>query len=79
MPFKCDRYPAVVALRNKCLVMQDNKYWYFNFYCQLAWEMERQLWIAFHKNDQNDKCYLNLVSRDVLMKIIFFFLDPVFE
>lgn len=36
----------------------------------LEWKIERLVWLAFEKNDNNDNCGLSTVPKDVLKHIL---------
>ena len=38
----------------------------------ISWQLQRLIWIAFHENEQNDKCFVALLSKDVVKYILSF-------
>lgn len=50
--------------------MQNNACFYFNFKCNVSWEVQRLLWIAFKKNDANDECYLKRLPKILICFVI---------
>lgn len=41
---------------------------------KLSWEIHRLLWIGYYKNQDNDNCIFSQLSKDIIKKIIKFFL-----
>ena len=39
-------------------------------YMPMVWNLERLLWIAYYKNDCNKKCFLRLMSKDIIIYIL---------
>ena len=37
-----------------------------------TWKRERQVWIAFHKNNENGQCYFALLPKDIIKHILSF-------
>ena len=58
-------------------VSQDKKYFLFKInVIYVEWKQIRLIWIAFYKNDKNDKCLIKIISKDSL-KHILTFLGPI--
>ena len=66
-------------MNDKCIVWQNNFYYYFNIYSNLSWRIERILWIAYYKNDQNDQCLIDYLPKDILITIIAFLRGSIFH
>ena len=61
------------------LVIHEKKYFTFNIYTHyIEWKHARIIWIAFYKNNQNKKCFIDTLGKDVV-KIIFNFLGKIIE
>ena len=53
--------------------MQDKNYFSFNILLhRISWNIIRLLFIGFYKNDLNNRCYINLLSNDLINHIIKF-------
>ena len=53
--------------------MQDNNYFSFNIlFYRISWNILRLIWIGFYKNENNKKCNLYLLSKDLIKYIIKF-------
>ena len=74
IPFDCKSYPAV----NKCgdakfLIMCDRNYCLLNYDIHyVSSRMERIIWIAFYKNNTNDKCFIKILPKDIILYILYF-------
>ena len=40
----------------------------------LQWKIARLVWIAFYKNEKNDKCFIDKLPKDILTNYILKFL-----
>ena len=55
------------------IVMHKTNYMHFKIYTHyITWSSERIIWIAFYKNDKNDKCLIKQLPKDVIHFIIGF-------
>ena len=77
IPFECTLYPGTSVDWNSNRVNQNiivlHKYDCFVFdFClhYLSWEVARIVWIGFEKNVNNDKCLLNLLSKDLIKHVL---------
>ena len=43
------------------------------------WNIERQIWIAFYKNNKNNKCFIDLLPKDIVKKILFICRKSIFD
>ena len=43
----------------------------------ISWYQERMIWLAFYKNIQNEKCFINELPKDIIKYILVFFGDRV--
>ena len=58
-------------------VSQDYEYFLFKINVNyIEWKQLRLIWIAFYKNDDNDKCLMKIISKDAIKHIITF-LGPI--
>ena len=58
-------------------VSQDYEYFLFKINVNyIEWKQLRLIWIAFYKNDDNDKCLIKIISKDSIKHIITF-LAPI--
>ena len=80
LPIKCVAKPATIICNNtnkyyetNVIVLSVHKYFSFNIllHC-VKWDIIRIIWIGFYKNDNNDKCLLNLLPKDVIKHIVKF-------
>lgn len=84
MGFRARYFPAIMQIRNNdkesphkrsIIVMHDNDYESFDLfsYCGfIEWNIVRLIWIAFLKNDDNDKCMIRLLPKDIVNHVIKF-------
>ena len=55
------------------LVVQEHNYCKFTIYRHyLKPTIERQIWIGFYKNDDNNKCFIKKLPKDVIIYIFSF-------
>ena len=55
------------------IVMQKYNYYSFNVLLhRISWKILCLIWIGFYKNENNKKCYLYLLSKDLILHIIKF-------
>ena len=55
--------------------MEETSCAYFNVFCDiLQWKIARLIWIAFEKNENNDKCYMAKLPKDIITNYIFKFI-----
>ena len=91
LPFACVERPLGIIHNNHIHVMGKNfgtkehfsinltklfsdfgmKYQQTTFF----WKHERLIWIAFEKNLQNKNCFIHLLSKDVLLKLLDYLRD----
>ena len=53
------------------MVFQQKNYFVFDILLN-KWNIERIIWIAFYKNDKNDKCFIDTLPKDVVLYILTF-------
>ena len=73
LPFECDEYPTVTLCNDEksILVLHGREYFIFDIYKHyIEWNVERLIWIAFYKNDKNDKCLIKQLSKDLIIYIL---------
>ena len=74
MPFDCHSYPGVMMKCNgdeKLLILQEKNYFYFNIYVDyLESKIERIIWIGFYKNNENNKCLIKTLPKDLIIYIL---------
>ena len=73
MPFECEYYPSVLKCNNdsSIIICQNNNYCLFNIYKHYVSSIvERLIWIGFHKNDENKKCLINKLPKDLILYIL---------
>ena len=63
--------------KQNCIVIQKHSYFTFNLNSimnlhQFPWKLERLVWIAYEKNENNENCLLATVAKDVILHIISF-------
>ena len=82
LPFSCTMTPASILIDDSCLVLQDCRYCLldlkklfnkvgcmyggYGFDVRLNWKFERIIWIAFYKNNENDKCLIDQLPKDIV-------------
>ena len=55
------------------IVMYGHNYFSFNILLhRIKWNILRIIWIGFYENMNNNKCYIDLLSKDVILHIIKF-------
>ena len=83
MPFSARYFPASITIRgNKAapnkksiMIMHDHFYWSFDVFSNygfIDWKIERLIWIAFLKNDENDKCLIKKLPKDIVKHVMKF-------
>ena len=80
MPFFCDNYPATATCTMKdkygefqsMIVLQDQNQFIFDIYVDnIDWNIEKLLWIAFYKNNNNNSdCLLAKLPKDLIRYIV---------
>ena len=73
MPIRCNRYPAVQKLNNNknLLIVQSINYGIINMYLHYVEpSVERIIWIAFYKNNDNNKCFFKTIPKDLVTYIL---------
>ena len=73
LPFGCIDWPATALCNNgqSMLVFQNEDYFMFNIVLG-KWNIERIIWIAFYKNDENDKCLIDTLPKDIVEYVLSF-------
>ena len=74
-------FPAVTSCNQgqSIVVLQGNKQFIFDIYrYYIEWDVARIIWIGFYKNEQNDKCCIDALPKD-LVKYIFLLLGGVYD
>ena len=67
----------IVKLNPIMVVAQENNWFYFTiniFY--IEWKIARLIWIGFYNNDDNEKCLLVKLSKDII-RFLFSFLGTL--
>ena len=77
MPFDCDDNPATVARNMKdkscqsIIVLQGLEHFVFDVYINyIEWDIARIIWIAFYKNDKNEKCLISQLPKDLVKFVL---------
>ena len=75
MPFDCEKYPSVMMMKcngdDKLLILNGKNYFYFNIYINyIELKIERIIWIGFYKNNENDKCLIKTLPKDLIIEIL---------
>ena len=80
LPAKCHSYIATTMLtNNQCLaITYDKEYFVFDLCATMLWKIERLIWIAYLKEEKNDKCYFNKLPKDLVKKILNSYLKQSF-
>ena len=54
------------------IVMQDRNYYSIKiiFDREMDWKTIRLIWIAFHKNELNEECFLSKLPKDLIKYVI---------
>ena len=68
---------TVIFISKKDII--QNCIYYLNINYPLPWSMQRLLWIAFYKNDQNKKCILKCLPKVLVQQIIALCQHSVFD
>ena len=70
-----ESYPAVMSCNNdKCiLIVSRHSYCKLNIYKHyIEPAIERIMWIAFYKNDNNNHCLIKKLPKELLFEILYF-------
>ena len=52
------------------LVMQDYSYFIFKIYVHyIEWNQARIIWIGFYKNQDNKKCFIAKLPKDIVKQL----------
>ena len=66
--------PAVIKCNGdagRIIIVQQQNYCLLNVYAHFVEPtVERIIWIAFHKNGNNDKCLLKTLPKDLILYIL---------
>ena len=58
--------------------MQESSYFFCCFYSgYIEWKIVRQIWIGFYNNQNNEKCKIQLLPKDIVGHIITFLGTPM--
>ena len=60
--------------RTQIVYTNENEYGYFTIYHRVNWDAIRLIWIAFYKNNKNNKCKFDNLGKDTIMYILHFLL-----
>lgn len=81
--FNCRDYPATAVMDvqgdSVFFIIQRQNYSCFDIYTGLSWGVERQIWIGFHKNEMNDKCFIQMLPKDIVKKILDMLVSSTFD
>ena len=56
---------------DKLLILHDKNYFYFNIYINyIDSKIERIIWIGFYKNNENAKCLIQTLPKDLIIEIL---------
>ena len=67
----CGSGPTVHETKDGILVLQHKSCAYFKVFTDiLDWKIVRLIWIAFYKNDKNDKCLIKRLPKDIITNYI---------
>ena len=67
-------YPSLAILRKSIvLIMQENKYSHFVVFSGcIEWKIVRLIWIGFYNNENNDKCLIKTLPKDIIKLVVSF-------
>ena len=67
----CGYSPTVHEINDGIVIMQDTRCAYFKIFTDiLEWKIVRLIWIAFYKNEKNDKCLINTLPKDIITNYV---------
>ena len=73
---QCQLFPATRIFYDKgdpnpnILVMQEYKYFIFKIYVHyIEWNQARIVWIGFYKNENNPKCLIAKLPKDIVKQL----------
>ena len=56
----------------KLLVLYQKNYFHLNIYTNyIESKIERIIWIGFYKNNENDKCLIKTLPKDLIIHILY--------
>ena len=75
LPFDCGATPTIFETNDGIIVIQGQECAYFKVIGNnLKWDIERLIWIAFYKNEKNEKCFIDKLPKDIIKHYIINFL-----
>ena len=73
MPFGAQINPVLSKYNNdkSIFVGKYKEYCFLNVYSHyICSKIERVIWIGFYKNDENNKCFINKLPKDLVIHIL---------
>ena len=69
-------YPSVMMMKcngdEKLLILHEKNYFYLNIYINYIESfIERIIWIGFYKNNENNKCLIKTLPKDLIIYILY--------
>ena len=75
LPIDCAYSPTVHETDDGIIIMQNTCCAYFKIFTNiLEWKIARFIWIAFYKNEENDKCLIKKLPKDIIKNYILKFI-----
>ena len=74
--FDADMYPTTMLVQdnkhvpNGLFIAQMKQYTYFSLTARNDWNVVRLIWIAYYKNELNDKCHFDQLPKDIVICIV---------
>ena len=57
---------------DKLLILHEKNYFHLNIYINyIESKIERIIWIGFYKNNENNKCLIKLLPKDLIIEILY--------
>ena len=65
--------PILIVDNKQLIVTSKESHYAFDIYTHcIEWNVFRLIWIGFYKNENNEKCFIPSIPKDVLIHIMSF-------
>ena len=73
MPFPCRNVAAVCVSKNdpSMIIAYKRNYCFFHIYTHnISSKVEKLIWVAFYKNENNNKCLIKKLPKELIIDIL---------
>ena len=67
---RCHHSMAMMCQQSCFVLVKGSSFWRIDIDDNLPWKLERIMWIGYHKNIENQQCFVSKLPKTVLDEIL---------